>query len=207
MHRRAVLVASVAALFVGARGSAEIVPLGGGWQAEINGPVSLFVTYIDLDLRILMMEKFANVTGFGPLDIIFTQTGDPQSDLDTADKIIITEATISNGTGVGWDGFRETLIGDAATFNAAASAGFAAAPFDTAFFDPNGQEVVFTGGTLAAGGVWNPGVGPGVLRIDVDLSSDSAVTFVLRQQPVPTPGSLALLAISGLILIPRRVRS
>ncbi len=57
MHRRAVLVASVAALFVGARGSAEMVDLGGGWQAEINGPVSLFVTFVDLSFNFLCLNR------------------------------------------------------------------------------------------------------------------------------------------------------
>ncbi|MHC5006933.1 MAG: hypothetical protein ACYTGF_06190 [Planctomycetota bacterium] len=157
-------------------------------------------------VRILVAEKFADVQSLDPLDITFTQTSDPTTDADTADRIIITEATITNDTGMDWIGFTDELIGDAATFNAAASAGFANAPFDTAFFDPNGHEVLFSGGTLVAGDVWNPGVGAGGLRIDVDLSSNSVVSFVLRQQAIPTPGALALLAMGGLILIPRRMR-
>jgi hypothetical protein len=149
-----------------------MIDLGGGWQAEINGSASLFVTYVDLELRILLVEEF------------------------------------SNDTGVDWIGFRDELIGDADTFNEAASGGFAAAPFDMALFDPNGQEVLFSGGTLAAGDVWVAGSGQGALQIDVDLSSTSPVSFVLSQVaiPVPTPGTLALLAIGGLVLVPRRMR-
>ncbi|MHC4083316.1 MAG: hypothetical protein ACYS15_07805 [Planctomycetota bacterium] len=193
---------------MGARASAGMIDLGGGWQAEINGSASLFVTYVDLELRILLVEEFANVPGFDPLDITFIQTGDPQSDVETANKIIFNKATISNDTGVDWIGFRDELIGDAATFNEAASGGFAAAPFDMALFDPNGQEVLFSGGTLAAGDVWVAGSGQGALQIDVDLSSTSPVSFVLSQVaiPVPTPGTLALLAIGGLVLVPRRMR-
>jgi MYXO-CTERM domain-containing protein len=208
MNRRAVLAAIAGAVIPAAYSGAEIIDLGAGWQAEFDAPVTLVVTYVDLELRILVAEKFADVANLDPLDITFTQTSDPTTDVDTADRIIITEATITNDTGVGWISFTDTLIGDVATFNEAASAGFASSPFDTAVFDPNGHEVVFTGGVLLDGAVWNPGVGPGGLRIDVDLSSNTAASFVLRQQafPVPTPGSVALLAIGGLLLIRRRIR-
>jgi hypothetical protein len=206
MHRGIVLAVAVAALLPCARSTAEIIDLGGGWQAELEAPVSLTVTYVDLELRLLVLEKFADVQGLAPLDITFTQTSDGATDFQTATAIIITKATIVNSTAVDWTEFQDVLIGDVARFDPVASAGFAAAPFDTAVFSPSLKKVLFTGGTLATGETWTPGDGPGGLRIDIDLSSPDPASFVLRQRPVPTPGALALLSISGLALAPRRRR-
>jgi hypothetical protein len=207
MYRYVGFVALGAALLLGTQTSAEIMDLGGGWQAEFDPPLILSVTYVDSDIVVAFTEKTFPFENPGPMDITFTQTGESVSDFGTADRIIIDEATITNDTGMDWIGFWMATSGPA-TFNAEASTGFASEPFDIPFFTPDGHLALFAGGLLPDDGVWNPGAGPGGLRIDVDLSADSPVSFVLRQEAmaIPAPGSLVLLAFGGLLAVGRRRR-
>ena len=60
------------------------------------------------------------------------------------------------------------------------------------------QEVLFSGGTVEPGEVWFAGAASGTLVIDIDLSPSGPVQFVLRDLPIPSPGTIALLGIAGL---------
>jgi len=205
MHRRAVLGALAGALFPAAFSSAEIIDLGAGWEAEIPDgvPITIDAIFASEALQISVFTEFANFGSLDALPVTFRQTAETPG---TATMLVLAVADIINNSGQSWVGFRYILEGGSVEFDADESSGFAAEPFGDAFFDPGGQLAEFTGGVLGVGETWSPGSGPGGLVMNVDISGGPLVSFTLLQAPIPTPGSLALLAIGGLILIPRRMR-
>ena len=210
MRLSAVCVFSGAALCVAVPAQAQIIiDLGGGWEAKIfNADVDLTVDFFDFEKDILVLEKFANFTEIdkktglpAPLSIAFTQIA---PDDETVSHILLTDAFIFNNTGVNWSVFRETLLGDNVAFDPDESSDFSIDPFTEMDFIDNNTEVIFSGGTVFDGTIWTPGVASGALVINVDLSGDDPVKFVLKELPVPAPGALVLLA--GGMLVSRRRR-
>ncbi|MHC4709213.1 MAG: hypothetical protein ACYTA3_01975 [Planctomycetota bacterium] len=205
-----------ALMMVAAPAHAGFVDLDGGWQASwddsLDGLVDIFSVGVFGDA--VFIEKAAEFTVgsmngvFAPIDIIFTQTSP-----DAVGSIVIDDEIISNSTGEDWLDFHLELIGDAATFDDVATAnsggpgpiGFSINPFTGAVFSDDLKRLDVSGGVVPDGHSWFPGVAGGQLWIDV-ITGDG-VTFTLRETPtIPTPSSLALLAIGGLVLIPRGMR-
>ncbi|MHC4141430.1 MAG: hypothetical protein ACYSUF_05950 [Planctomycetota bacterium] len=205
-----------ALMVVAAPAHAGFVDLDGGWQASwddsLDGLVDIFSVGVFGDA--VFIEKAAEFTVgsmngvFAPIDIIFTQTSP-----DAVGSIVIDDEIISNSTGEDWLDFHLELIGDAATFDDVATAnsggpgpiGFSINPFTGAVFSDDLKRLDVSGGVVPDGHSWFPGVAGGQLWIDV-ITGDG-VTFTLRETPtIPTPSSLALLAIGGLVLIPRGMR-
>lgn len=186
-----------------------IIDLGGGWQAKIfNAQVDLTVDFFDFEKDILVLEKFANFTEIdkktglpAPLSIAFTQIA---PDDETVSHIVLTDAFIFNNTGVDWSAFREILLGDHVAFDPEDTSDFSIDPFTTMNFIDKNREVIFSGGTVFDGTIWTPGVVSGALVINVDLSGDDPVKFVLKELPVPAPGALAIIV--GGMLVSRRRR-
>ncbi len=186
-----------------------IIDLGGGWEATIfSEQVDLTVDFFDFDKDIIVLQKFANFTEIdkktglpAPLSIAFAQIA---PDDETVSHILLTDAFILNNTGVNWSAFREILLGEHVAFDPKASADFSIDPYTTMTFIDDNTEVIFGGGTVLDGTIWRPGDVSGALVINVDLSRDDPVKFVLKELPVPAPGALALLACG--MIIPRRRR-
>jgi hypothetical protein len=197
--------------FAPAANAVLVLNLGGGWQATITDEVNvdLDVDFVSLPDNVLVIEKFAKFitidpfTGMpAPVHIVFNQIA---PDAETVSRIVITQETITNNTGMDWIGFEEEILGGSASFNQAESATFSINPFTTATYDSSFDSVTFSGGVVAAGSVWTPGLISGGLTIDVDLSGDSPAKFVLKELPlVPGPASLAFLAVAGLVARRRR---
>lgn len=203
-----VLAGTALCLSVSAQGNVTI-DLGGGWEATIfSEQVDLTVDFFDFDKNILVLQKFANFieidkkTGLpAPLSIAFAQIA---PDNETVSHIVLTDAVIFNNTGVNWSAFREILLGAHVALDPAASGDFNIDPFTTMTFIDNNTEVIFGGGTVLDGTIWTPGVDSGALVINVDLSRDDPVKFVLKELPIPAPGAIALVACG--MLVPRRHR-
>ena len=214
MKRIAMLAAPVLAGFglAAAPAMAEVtIDLGGGWQATIfeETLVDLAVDYVSLEEDILVIEKFANFASIDPLTgqpdpvrINFFQT---ESDENTVSRIVIADEIIQNNTGSAFTQFDMVLLGSQATWNEQLSAGISLDGFTDLSFSDNSQRATFSGGTVAAGDFWTPGADFGELVIDVDLSSQTAASFVLKEIPtVPAPGAFALLGLAGLASRRRR---
>ena len=203
-----VLAGTALCLSVSAQGDV-IIDLGGGWEATIfNEQVDLVVDFFDFDKDIIVLQKFANFieidkkTGLpAPLSIAFAQIA---PDDETVSHIVLTDAFIFNNTGVNWSTFREMLLGGHVAFDPEASGDFSIDPFTTMTFIDDNTEVIFGGGTVLDGTIWTPGVDSGALVINVDLSRDDPVKFVLKELPIPAPGVTALVACG--LLVPRRRR-
>ena len=189
-----------------------IIDLGGGWQATIfnDEQVDLIVDFVDLDQDILVLQKFANFTQIDPetglpaaLSIAFQQIA---PDEETVSHILLTDMFLFNDTGVNWSSFREILLGTSVAFDPVASADFSIDPFSQMSFNDDNTEVIFSGGLIANGSIWTPGLDSGALYIDVDLSQDNPVSFILKELPVPAPGALLLLTCSALFTNSRRRR-
>ena len=205
-------VVSGAALCLSVSAQADIViDLGGGWEATIfNEQVDLVVDFVDFDKDIIVLQKFANFTEIdkktglpAPLSIAFNQIA---PDEETVSHIVLTDAFIFNNTGMNWSAFREILLGAHVAFDPAASADFSIDPFTTMTFIDDNTEVIFSGGTVFDGTAWTPGADSGALVINVDLSRDNPVKFVLKELPVPAPGALAIVA-CGMLVSRRRRRA
>lgn len=188
-----------------------VLNLGGGWQATITDDINvdLDVEFVSLPDNMLVIEKFAKFitvdpfTGMpAPVHIVFNQIA---PDAETVSRIVITQETIANNTGLDWIAYEQELLGGVATFNQAESASFSINPFTTTAYDSSFQTVTFSGGVVAAGSVWTPGADAGGLVIDIDLSGDAPAKFVLKELPlVPGPAGLAALGLLGLARARRR---
>lgn len=189
-----------------------IQSLGGGWQVtifdpanvqiEVNNPGSIFA---DGQLVITKRATVSQLTDEGvpaPIVLIFQQIA---ADANTIPRIAITEEVINNQTGQLWTGYRQVLAQTSrATFNQALSANFSIDPYLFANYNVFSDSVLYSGGTgVPSGGTFNPGNTSGELVIDIDLSS-SPVLFALKEIPIPTPGSMGLLALAGIAAARRR---
>ncbi|MCZ6446287.1 MAG: PEP-CTERM sorting domain-containing protein [Planctomycetota bacterium] len=167
----------------------------------------MIVDFVSIEDDILVIQKFASFTEIDrftgqpkPLSIAFTQIA---PDALTVSHIVITEAFLFNNTGQNWTSFREILMGSSVSFDPVASADFSIDPFTTATYNFDNSEVEFSGGVVPNGTIWAPGIDAGGLVIIVDLMQADSVRFVLKELPIPAPGSLALL---GLALLGSRRR-
>lgn len=189
-----------------------VIDLGGGWQATIfnENQVDLIVDLVDFDQDILVLQKFADFieiddkTGLpAALSIAFEQIAPDEA---TISHILLTDMFLINHTGVNWSSFRDILLGSSAAFDPVASADFSIDPFTQMSFNGDNTEVNFSGGLIADGINWTPGLESGALYIDIDLSQDDPVAFILKELPVPAPGAIVLLAFPALSANRRRRR-
>jgi len=191
--------------------SAQVVKdLGKGWEVTIFQPTMVDVFVDPSGPGTLVIEKIAEFAEIDP----FTGAPEPvlltfrqnQPDAQTVDQIVITSAVITNSTGLDWISFTEALLpGQLAQFNPGLSNDFSIDPFTNREYLDGDTDVIFSGGTVASGTTWSPGVASGGLVIDVDLSGSAPVVFTLKEIPqIPAPGALALLAISGVLAARRR---
>lgn len=197
--------------------SADIIrQLGGGWEVVIS---SIVADRIDIVADgnnptppgTLVIEKFAefrNIDEFGipeGLSVTFRQVA---SDANTSARIVITDEALFNNTGVNWVGFQMTLVDSGqATWDQTLTSAASRAPFSTLTYSNGGTQANFSGGTVAAGSAWFPGLSSGGLVINVNLAANAPVTFSLKETPViPTPGAAALAGL-GLMVAGRRRRN
>ncbi|MDY7108493.1 MAG: hypothetical protein SYC29_07630 [Planctomycetota bacterium] len=207
--RQTIVAACVLAASAAVRGDL-IIPLDGGWQATVldDAIADLSVDYLGDDL--LVIEKFADfweiddVTGLpAPIRILFEQVA---PDEETVSRIAITDEIILNHTGMHWIDFHLELLGPQATWNPADSADFSHEPFTTMEFSDELHGVDFYGGPgIPPDGIWTPGAESGALFLDVDLSGDEPVSFILKEFPtIPAPAGLALFGLAGVVGARRR---
>lgn len=194
---------------IAASATAEIIDLGGGWQAEI------FTDNVDLvslgaNNDVLTIEKLATFTELDeftgeplPINITFMQVAD---DANTASKIVIAAEELTNATGLDWVDFEFILVDSGnAVWNPGEMAGLDILPFTgSEFLDGNTIYRTFDG-TVADGDTWFPGAAAGEFVIDVDLSGDTPMIFTLKEAPsVPAPGAVGLLVLAGATIGRRR---
>ncbi|MHC4126655.1 MAG: hypothetical protein ACYTE6_08985 [Planctomycetota bacterium] len=215
-HRVLRALSLYAAMAVAAPAHAGFVDVHGGWRASwddsLDGLVDIFSHGVVGDA--VFIEKSAEFTAgsvngvFPSIDIVFTQTSP-----NAVGSIVIDDEIVINSTGEDWLDFHLELIGDAVTFDDVSTAssggpgpiGFSVDPFTVAAFSGDLKRLDISGGVVPDGGIWWPGVAGGQLWIDV--APGIVTTFALRETPsVPGPGSLALLALGGLLAIRRRRR-
>ena len=205
MKLRALFVATGCAMALAPAALAGIViDLGGGWQATTfdEDAVDLAVEFVSIEEDILVLRKFASFdkidpfTGQpAPLHIAFNQIDD--DDL-TVSRIVITDELVFNNTSLDWTSYRNILLGGNVAWNQAESADFSIDPFAMRSYSDDSGIVTFFGGVVRDGEEWTPGLDSGGLQIDVDLSGDERVKFVLKESPLPAPGAIALLGIAAL---------
>ncbi|MBL8765093.1 MAG: hypothetical protein JNM07_12575 [Phycisphaerae bacterium] len=213
---RAVGAAALGALLPFAPASASVKDLGGGWEVQSGNDELLdaVTDFVSLSANVLVIEKFAEFYGLDdstdlpyPLDLTFRQNA---PDAQTVTRIVITDEVVFNNSSLTWTAFSMKLLGASggpstvATFNQAQSASFSFEPFTSRAYSAGSTRVDFTGGTIAGGAFWTPGLRAGGLVIQADLSDRLPAEFTLRELPVPGPGATALLALAGLIGSRRR---
>jgi hypothetical protein len=207
--RQTIVGACVLAACTAVRGDL-VIPLDGGWQATVldDAIADLSVDHLGDDL--LVLEKFADfweiddVTGLPvPIRILFEQVA---PDEETVSRIAITDEIILNHTGMHWVDFHFELLGPQVAWNAEDSSGFSYEPFTTMQFTDDLHGVDFFGGPgVPPGGCWTPGAASGALFLDVNLSGDEPVCFILKEFPtIPAPGGMALLGLAGVVGARRR---
>ncbi len=205
-----------AAAFAGPVEAGLIIDLGGGWECEIVAAPTDFADVnpdgVDVENDRLFIQKFwefLTLDEFSgqpdPAHIMFRQIA---PDEDTVSQIVINNEVIVNHTGVAWTSYQNSIVGNAARFNPALSAGFDVSPFTDLTFSNNNQTATASGGVLPSGDTpWTPGLAGGALVIDIDLSGTQPAKFLLKELPgiIPAPGALSVLAL-GLVAARRRRR-
>ncbi len=189
--------------------AAEIIDLGGGWQAELftDNVELISLGVIDGALTIEKIATFTEIDEFTgepkPINITFTQI---ESDDNTASKIVIQSEELTNNTGLDWIDFEFILVdGGNATWNQDEMAGLDILPFTDSEFLQDDTIFRTFGGTVADGDTWFPGAAAGAFVIDTDLSGDAPLIFSLKEAPsVPAPGAIGLLIAGGLVAGRRR---
>lgn len=204
-----VAVLSGAAILFAVAGSASAQitqPLGNGWQVTIFDPANVFIDVVTSTPNEIQLRKRATVVGLTdegiprPIVINFQQIA---SSTVTAPRISILSETISNQSGVDWFAYRNSLVQSSrVVFNQTLS-DLNPAPYLDTTYTPDSREVQYDNGVVANGATWNA-VGQNGLVIDITLGQ-VPVIFVLKEIPVPTPGSMVL-AGAGLLFAARRRR-
>ena len=203
MNSRVLIVAVACAMTAAPAALADLtIDLGGGWEATIFDEDNVDLAVIGVEDDLLILKKFANFNkidpftgGPQPVHIAFNQIAD---DAMTVSRIVITEEEIFNNTGIDWTSYRNILLGGNVAWNQAESADFSIDPFTMREYNDDNGIVTFSGGVVPDGAMWSPGVDAGGLQIDIDLSGEQAVKFVLKESPLPAPGVLALFGVAGL---------
>jgi hypothetical protein len=207
-----ILVGTIA-IFAGLATAAQadvVRTLGGGWEATISDDQAdvLDVVADGVGATALVIEKFAefnNLSGGNPvpLTVTFRQVA---ADAATRSRIVITDEVLLNSLAQSWVGFTMSLSGGGnTTWNQALTSAASRAPFANLTYSNGGKTANFSGGSIAPGATWFPGLASGGLVIDVDLSSNAPVTFSLTEVPViPTPGAAVLAGMGGVMVLRRR---
>lgn len=189
--------------------SAEIIDLGGGWQAELFSDNVSLESFGAVD-GVLTIEKTATFTEIDeftgepkPINIVFSQIAD---DANTASTIIIASESLTNMTGLNWTDFEFLLVDSGnATWNQADMADLDIAPFASdEYLDANTIYRTFDG-VVPDGATWNPGAAAGEFVININLSGDNPLVFSLKEAPsIPAPASIAVVGLLGLGATRRR---
>lgn len=182
-----------------------------GWQVTIFDDTVMSVTTVSVDSinNKVVIEKnaeFKELDIFGnpaAMTLLFQQV---LPDAQTMTNLAITSESVKNSTGFNWIDFEMIVIDSGQVmWNPAASAGFTISPFTQSEFKNNDLIFRAFGGVVADGATWTPGVGGGELVAQIDLAASNPVSFSLKELPsVPSPSSLALLSLAGVVAIPRR---
>ncbi len=187
-----------------------------GWSAILaddmhNGVVVDSITCSYARIEIAKTFCLGPESGEFPANLIgFRQRLD---DASTVGTIQITSEAISNETGWDWTDYHWEIVGDNAAFNRTASenSGFSFEPFTNSVWGPSPAgwssdhsiSLDLDGDTVQDGETFFPGSWQGKLYIDVDLSGEEPVNFLLKQYPTPEPGTMALLGAGLLVLLAR----
>lgn len=217
---RYVAVGGAALGLAAATAQADVVPLGGGWQADVADPanVDIVLDSVGSDYILIEIQKdFVDPPGIGGVfpahNIDFQQI---DTDANTKPRIIIADESISNQTGHTWTDFHWSVLDDGQVwFDVAASANFDTSPFTNQaysdpldlFSDPNkasGLDV--DGGMLSTTNSFFPGTSGtgGELVMVTDLSGSAPLSFTLKEFPTPEPTSALLLGVLGMLGLRRR---
>lgn len=183
-----------------------------GWEVVIFDPahVDIVTDFVSLQNNRVVIQKFAEFNRIDPFtgapEAVLIDFRQVAADAQTVSQIVITDERLINNTGVDWVDFENILVDSGqAVFNQGLMSDLSIAPFTQQEFKNGGTIHRVFDGVVAAGATWLPGMAQGGIVIDVDLSNDSPVIFTLKELPsVPAPGSVALLAIGGLIARRRR---
>ena len=183
-----------------------------GWEVVIfnDGLVDVVTDAVRFADDRVVIQKFAEFIDIDPFTgapaAVLLDFRQVAADADTVSQIVITDERVINNTGLDWIDFEFFLVNDGeAVFNRAASADFDISPFTRRDYSDDNTFLRLSGGTVADGATWTPGLTRGGLVIDVDLSADTPVNFTLKELPsIPAPGGAALAALGGLAAGRRR---
>jgi hypothetical protein len=184
-----------------------------GWTVE-SGAAALDLlpaNIIDVDLDPAAKSVIITVAkDFGPYEDLFGTIIFPvgvltftevNANADLIDKIIILSESAVNNTGVAWDSFSwQVSPSGAAEFNVGESSGWSEPSFSS--WALTSHQLLASGGSVPNGATFAPSSN---LVIDIHLdSSDSALSFSLKQHVTPEPATLILLAVGLPLLLKRR---
>lgn len=203
------IVAGIAGISIASFAQAGMIQLDGGWNASWDDSLDPYVSIVGMGVAndTLFIQKSAEFTAFPQeIDVLFVQR-----ETDAVPYIAIDDEIITNSTGTDWTDFHMRIVGNGAfdpaqTGGGGGPIGFTIAPFTAASFEDNNQLLNIYDGTVFNGAQWFPGDGAtdGLLYIDARPGATSPNTFILREYPTPTPGSMSLLALAGLGVVRRR---
>ncbi len=210
-HRTTIKPLAAAAILLAAgaaHAQPQTVDLGGGWSVTIFNPEAVQVTSLGVLNNQLVLTKVATVFGTTeegiPTPIVLQFAQNLPSEL-TAPQIGIAFENITNQSGVDWTSYTQALLQSSrVSFNQAASAGFAIAPYTTTTYNAGigATEVTYSGGVVLNGQTWNAGQGNPTV-IDINLGQTPTI-FTLKEIPLPTPGSAAIFGVAGLVAARRK---
>lgn len=181
-----------------------------GWRAswdpsfdQVDGTYVVLTVLAETSDSVVVQKGAVFTNGpdqFGliaPVEINFEQIS-----ANAAANIVVTSESVTNATGIAWNGFK--FIIEDGTTDTAADTSFnldrtfgTPPPFNVSPFQvvdvggPTSQPQIITlgDGILNHGEIWRPGVGPagGELVIHAAPKTDGSQRFVFKEQPLPIP--------------------